>query len=223
MTVTLITGGSSGIGAATAHRLVRLGHKVVVTGRDQTKLDVLAKELDVLTVAGDASDPAAVDAAVSAALSAHGQLDNVIGNAGFATHDTLSDGDPARWRDMVLTNVLGPMLLIRSALPALRKSRGRIVLLSSVAGIKHGPGNVYSVTKWAVTALAENTRMLTAGMGIGVTLIAPGKVDTPFWNGPVSGPALSADDIAGAIEWSLTQPSGCEINTIVVRPTGQAV
>lgn len=127
MPVTLIAGGSSGIGAATAHRLVRLGHQVVVTGRDQIKLDVLAKEIDVLTLAGDASDPTAVDAAVSAALSTHGQLDNIIANAGFARHDTIANGDPARWRDMVLTNVLGPMLLIRSALPALQKFRGRIV------------------------------------------------------------------------------------------------
>lgn len=223
MTVTLITGGSSGIGAATARRLTALGHQVVVTGRDQDRLNRLAKELDVLTVAGDAADYDTVVAAVETAVAAHGRLDNVVANAGFATHDDLAGGDPHRWKEMVLVNVLGPMLLVKAALPALRQSRGRIVLVGSVAGIKNTPGNVYSTTKWAVTGLAENTRMLVSGWGVGVTLIAPGRVDTPFWPGAVSGPALSAEDIAGSIEWVLGQPPEVDVNTVVVRPSGQAV
>lgn len=223
MTVTLITGGSSGIGAATARRLVALEHRVVVTGRDEARLELLAKELDVVTVVGDAADYGAVTRAVDAAVDAYGRLDNVVANAGFATHDSLADGDPERWREMILTNVLGPTLLVRAALPALRESRGRIVLLGSVAGIKHTPGNVYSVSKWAVTALAENTRMLVTSWGIGVTLIAPGRVDTPFWPGPVHGCALSPDDVAASIEWVLGQPPQVDINMVVARPLGQSV
>lgn len=223
MPVTLITGGSSGIGAATARRLVAAGHQVVVTGRDAGRLDTIAKELDVVTVAGDGADYQAVTAAVDAAAGTYGRLDNVIANAGFATHDNLADGDPDRWRDMVLINVLGPMLLVQAALPRLRESRGRIVFVGSVAGVKNTPGNVYSTTKWAVTGLAENTRMLVTGWGIGVTLVAPGRVDTPFWNGPVSGPALSADDVAGSVEWVLGQPPEVDLNTVVVRPKGQSV
>ncbi|MDF5756955.1 SDR family oxidoreductase [Spongiactinospora sp. TRM90649] len=223
MTVTLITGGSSGIGEATARRLLDRGHRVVVTGRDEDRLARVAKELDVLTVAGDTTDYESVTAAVDTALNAYGRLDNVVANAGFATHDTLADGDPERWRGMLLTNVLGPAYAVRAALPALRESRGRVVLVGSVAGVKNTPGNIYSVTKWAVTALAENTRMLVTGWGIGVTLIAPGRVDTPFWPGPVSGPALSADDIAGTIDWALGQPPEVDLNTVVVRPKGQAV
>jgi NADP-dependent 3-hydroxy acid dehydrogenase YdfG len=223
MPVTLITGGSSGIGAATARRLVAAGHQVVVTGRDAGRLDTIAKELDVVTVAGDGADYQAVTAAVDAAAGTYGRLDNVIVNAGFATHDNLADGDPDRWRDMVLINVLGPMLLVRAALPHLRESRGRIVFVGSVAGVKNTPGNVYSTTKWAVTGLAENTRMLVTGWGIGVSLVAPGRVDTPFWNTPVSGPALSADDVAGSVEWVLGQPPEVDLNTVVVRPKGQSV
>ena len=223
MPVTLITGGSSGIGAATARRLVAAGHQVVVTGRDAGRLDTIAKELDVVTVAGDGADYQAVTAAVDAAAGTYGRLDNVIANAGFATHDNLADGDPDRWRGMVLINVLGPMLLVQAALPRLRESRGRIVFVGSVAGVKNTPGNVYSTTKWAVTGLAENTRMLVTGWGIGVTLVAPGRVDTPFWNGPVSGPALSADDVAGSVEWVLGQPPEVDLNTVVVRPKGQLV
>ena len=222
MTVTLITGGSSGIGAATARRLVANGHEVIVTGRDEDRLKLLADELDVRTVVGDAADYDAVTRAVDAAVRVHGHLDNVVANAGFATHDNLADGDPERWREMILTNVLGPAILVRAALPALRESRGRIVLLGSVAGIKHTPGNVYSISKWAVTALAENTRMLVTGWGVGVTLIAPGRVDTPFWTGPVHGAALKADDVARSIEWVLAQPPEVDVNVVVVRPTGQS-
>jgi NADP-dependent 3-hydroxy acid dehydrogenase YdfG len=223
MPVTLITGGSSGIGAATARLLVDAGHQVAVTGRDEGRLASIAKEIGVVTVAGDGADYDAVRASVDATVTAYGRLDNVVANAGFATHDTLETGDPERWREMTLINVLGPMLLVKAALPYLRESRGRIVLLGSVAGVKNTPGNIYSATKWAVTGLAENTRMLVTGWGIGVTLVAPGRVDTPFWPGPVSGPALSADDVAATIAWVLGQPASVDVNTVVSRPKGQSV
>ncbi|WP_157253289.1 SDR family oxidoreductase [Nonomuraea typhae] len=223
MTVTLITGGSSGIGRATARLLLGKGHRIVVTGRDEARLKAVGQELGVTTAQGDAADFAAVQAAVETALETYGRLDNVVANAGFATHDTLDTGDPERWREMVLTNVLGPTLLVKAALAPLRAARGRIVLLGSVAGVKNTPGNVYSVTKWAVTALAENTRMLLTGDGVGVTLVAPGRVDTPFWDGPVQGPALSDEDVAATIAWVLAQPPGVDVNTVLVRPIGQAV
>ena len=148
----------------------------------------------------------------------------MVANAGFATPGTLADGDPEQWREMVLTNVLGPALLIRHALPALTASKGRIVLVGSVAGFRNTPGNVYSVTKWAVTALAENTRQLVTADGVGVTLIAPGRVETPFWDGRASVPQgrfLTADEIAASIVWAIGQPSGVDVNTMVVRPVGQ--
>jgi NADP-dependent 3-hydroxy acid dehydrogenase YdfG len=231
MPVTLITGGSTGIGAATVRGLLELGHRVVATGRDESRLAGLAKDLDapdaLLTVAGDAAENDHVQAAVDAAVIRFGQLDNVVANAGFATHDTLADGDPAKWRDMVLVNVLAPALLVRAALPELTKSAGRIVFVGSVAGVKNTPGNVYSATKWAVTGLAENTRMLVTGSGVGVTLLAPGRVDTPFWEsrggGRPPGPTLTAEDIARALVWALSQPAGVDVNTVVIRPTGQAV
>jgi NADP-dependent 3-hydroxy acid dehydrogenase YdfG len=228
MTVTLITGGGSGIGAAVARQLLDQGQRVTVTGRAETRLARFAKELDhpvhLLTIAGDAADYDDVRMAVDATVTRFGQLDNVVANAGFASHDSVTNGDPAVWREMVLTNVLGPALLIRAALPALRTTHGRIVLVGSVAGLINSPGNIYGATKWAVTGLAENTRRAVTADGVGVTLIAPGRVETAFWDGlgaPPEGNLLTADQIAGSIVWALNQPPGVDVNTVVIRPTGQ--
>ena len=228
--VTLVTGGASGIGAATVRRLLADGHRVAVTGRDQAKLDAFVAELDagerVVALAADTTDPASISGAVEAALKTFGRLDHVVANAGFSTHDNLADGDPAHWREMLLVNVLGPALLVKAALPALTESGGRIVMVGSTAGIKNTPGNMYSVSKGALTSLAENTRVLVTGSGVAVTLIAPGRVDTPFWESHPTGvvpdgPAMTPDHVAEAIVWSLAQPAGVEVNTVVVRPTGQ--
>lgn len=226
MPVTLITGGTTGIGAATVTHLLEAGHRIAVTGRDEERVTKFASEHDVLGLPGDATDYAAVAGAVAATVERYGRLDAVVANAGFATHDTLADGDPERWREMVLTNVYGPAILVRAALPALTEARGRFVFVGSVAGFKNTPGNLYSVTKWAVTALAENTRMMVTGSGVGVTLVAPGRVDSAFWDGrggPPPGPALTPDDIGRTVAWTLAQPPGVDVNTVVVRPTGQSV
>ncbi|MBV7673083.1 SDR family oxidoreductase [Streptomyces halstedii] len=227
---TLITGGGSGIGAAMARRLLDRGERVAVTGRGEDRLRAFAEELGnpeaLLTLTGDASDPAAVQAAVDATVKRFGRLDAVVANAGTATHDTLAEGDPEGWREMVLTNVLGPALLIRAALPALKATRGRIVLVGSVAGFVHTPGNLYGATKWALTGLAENTRRMVTGDGVGVTLIAPGRVETPFWDGLGALPdglLLTADQVADSLVWALGQPEGVDVNNVIVRPVGQPV
>lgn len=228
--VTLITGGSSGIGAATARRLLAAGHRVVVTGRSEERLKRFAADAgspdELLTVPGDAGDWDDVQAAVGAAVERWGRLDTVVANAGYATHDTVLAGDPAAWKDMVLANVLGPALLIRAAVDALRATRGRIVLVGSVAGVVYTPGNLYGATKWAVTGLAENTRRALAEDGVGVTLIAPGRVGTNFWEAAGGAPDadnLTADQIADSIVWAVDQPAVVDVNTVVIRPRGQAV
>lgn len=228
--VSFITGGSSGIGAATALRLLASGHRVAVMARNGERLEHFAARIPdherLLTVAGDASDAAAVEHAVSATVERFGRLDVAVANAGFATHDSVADGDPDGWRDMVLSNVLGPALLIRAVLPHLKATRGRIVLIGSVAGLVHTPGNLYGATKWAVTGLAENTRRLVTDDGVGVTLIAPGRVETSFWDlvgGAPEGRNLTAEQLADSIVWAIDQPDGVDVNTVVMRPIGQAV
>lgn len=224
----LITGGGSGIGAAVARRLLDAGHRVAVTGRGEERLRRFADELGgpegLLTLAGDAARYEDVQAAVDATLKAFGRLDTVVANAGFATHDSVAQGDPAGWPEMVLTNVLGPALLIRASIDALKESRGRIVLVGSVAGFVPTPGNLYGATKWAVTGLAENTRREVTEWGVGVTLVAPGRVETPFWDGLgglPEGHLLTADQIADSVVWAVRQPAGVDVNTVVVRPIGQ--
>jgi NADP-dependent 3-hydroxy acid dehydrogenase YdfG len=230
MTVTLITGGSSGIGAAAARQLLERGHQVTVTGRDKSRLETFAASVgnpaELLTLTGDAAEPAAAEDAVARTLEAFGRLDNIVANAGYATHDSVGDGDPEGWRHMILTNVLGPAALIHYSLPALRETRGRIVLVGSVAGHVHTPGNIYGATKWALTGLAENIRQLVTGDGIGVTLVSPGAVETAF-SDPVGGlepgrPRISADQLAATIVFALTQPAEVDLNTLIVRPVGSA-
>jgi NADP-dependent 3-hydroxy acid dehydrogenase YdfG len=230
--VTLITGGAGGIGAALADQLLARGRRVVVTGRDAARLADWARRTQdpgrVRTVVADPTDYEAVRGAVDVAVDGFGRLDHIVANAGFSTHDTLADGDPDQWREMLLVNVLGPMVLVKAALPALRATCGRIVLVGSVAGIKHSPGNVYSITKWAITGMSENVRLLVSGDGIGVTMVAPGRVDTAFWETnqhvaqPLTGPVLTGSDVATTIGWVLDQPIGVDVNTVVVRPVGQS-
>ncbi|HZF88121.1 SDR family oxidoreductase [Streptomyces sp.] len=226
--VALITGGGSGIGAAVARQLLDAGWRVAVTGRGEARLRGFAEELGdprgLLTLAGDASSYDDIQSAVDTVLTAYGRLDTVVANAGIATHDSVADGDPAGWREMVLTNVLGPALLIRASVDALKETRGRVVLVGSVAGFVHTPGNVYGATKWALTGLAENTRRQVTEWGIGVTLIAPGRVETPFWDSYGSlppGHLLTADQLADSVVWAIRQPAGVDVNTVVVRPIGQ--
>ncbi|MGW8375295.1 SDR family oxidoreductase [Streptomyces sp. ODS28] len=228
--VTLITGGSTGIGAATARALLAEGHRVAVTGRDADKLAAFAGSADaggrLLTITGDAGDAQDVASAVRQVADAWGRLDNVIANAGFSLPGNLESHDPEDMRAMVLTNVLGPALLVREVLPRLRSSRGRIVIIGSVAGVRNTPGNLYSVTKWAAHALAENTRLLVGKDGVGVTVVAPGVVDTPFWDErggtPEAAPAMTAGQIADTIVFALAQPAGVDVNHITIRPTGQS-
>lgn len=227
--VTLITGGSTGIGAATARALLKQGHRVAVTGRDAGKLAAFATTAGagerLLTITGDAGEADDVAAAVRQVLDTWGRLDNVIANAGFSLPGNLETHAPEDMRAMILTNVLGPALLVQETLPHLRTSKGRIVIIGSVAGVRHTPGNLYSVTKWAAHALAENTRLLVGQDGVGVTVVAPGIVDTPFWHGrggtPAAAATMTAEQIADTVVFAINQPAGVDINHITVRPTGQ--
>ena len=223
MPVFVITGASSGIGAATARLAVSAGYRVVLAARSKDKLDALVGEL------GDAAVAVATDvmrwedneALIAAAVDAFGQVDVVWANAGFGAKRGWLEETPEHWHDMVLTNVLGAAYTVRAAIPALKETRGHVLLTGSVAGRKVMPGSLYSCTKWAVTAMAEAVRVDLDGTGIRTTLISPGAVQTPFFDNPAEG-RLEPDDIARAVMYALAQPPHVDVNEILVRPTTQA-
>jgi NADP-dependent 3-hydroxy acid dehydrogenase YdfG len=227
--VILITGASTGIGAATARRAVEAGWRVALGARSEDKLAALAEELggDEVAIARrcDVTELADQEALVDATAEAFGRLDAVFANAGFGAKRGFLEETEEHWREMVLTNVLGPALTIRATLPRLLEAEaGHLLLTSSVAGRRALPGSLYSATKWAVTGMAESLRQELRQMhentSVRVTMIAPGMVDTPFFeNRPEN--ALTDDDIADAALYALTRPDRVDINEILIRPASQ--
>ena len=222
--VLLITGASSGIGAATARHARADGWRVVLAARSLERLQALAQELGgpehALAVRCDVTEWEQQQHAVAQALERFGRLDAAFANAGFGGARGFLADTPEHWRAMVLTNVYGAALTIRASVPALKDTRGHLLLTSSVAGRRPLPGSLYSCTKHAVTAMGEAARQDLHGTGIRVTLIEPGMVDTPFFeNRPAD--ALNDDDIARAVMYALSQPPHVDVNEILVRPTAQ--
>jgi NADP-dependent 3-hydroxy acid dehydrogenase YdfG len=226
--VFLITGASSGIGAATARAAVAAGYRVVLAARSADRLQGLAEELAVtrpgpehaIAVQCDVTEWEQQQAMVARALDSFGRLDVVFANAGFGAKRGFLAESPEQWRSMVLTNVYGAALTIRATIDALRESRGHLLLTGSVAGRRALPGSLYSATKWAVTGMGESARQELNGSGVRVTLIEPGMVDTPFFsNRPTD--ALHPDDIARAIMFAVSQPDHVDVNEILIRPTAQ--
>jgi NADP-dependent 3-hydroxy acid dehydrogenase YdfG len=222
--VFLITGASSGIGAATARHAAGLGYRLVLAARSREKIEGLAAELGgpsvALPVQCDVTEWEQQQAMVSAALDRFGRLDVAFANAGFGAARGFLNESPEHWRAMVLTNVYGAALTIRATLPALKESRGHLLLTGSVAGRRALPGSLYSATKWAVTGMGESARQELNGTGVRVTLIEPGMTDTPFFDNRPTG-ALEPDDIARAVIFAVSQPAHVDVNEILVRPTSQ--
>lgn len=222
--VFLITGASSGIGAATARQAAAAGYRLVLGARSTDKLEALAEELGgearAIAVTCDVTQFDQQEAMVRAALDTFGRIDVAFANAGFGAARGFLKESPEQWRDMVLTNVLGCAYTIRVTLPALKDSVGHLLLTSSVAGRRALPGSLYSATKHAVTAMAEAARQELNDTGVRVTSIEPGMVDTPFFDNPVSN-ALEPDDIARAIMFAVQQPAHVDVNEILIRPVSQ--
>ena len=219
--VFIITGASTGIGEATARRAAEAGHRVVLAARSAERLEALAGEIDGLAVPTDVTRWEDNEALVARALDAYGRIDVMFANAGFGGARGWTTGTPDEWRDMLLTNVLGAAYSVRAAIPALRESQGHVLITSSVAGRRVLPGSFYSVTKHAVTAMAEAVRQDLPDSGVRVTSIEPGMVDTPFFDKRPQSGALEADDIARAVMYAVSQPPHVDVNEILVRPTAQ--
>jgi NADP-dependent 3-hydroxy acid dehydrogenase YdfG len=223
--VFLITGASTGIGAATARQAAQAGYRLVLAARSEDKLRDLAAELGgderALAVRCDVTEWDDQQALVQRALDAYGRLDVAFANAGFGGSRGFKSATPEEWKAMVLTNVYGAALTIRAAYDALVATKGHLLLTSSVAGRRPLPGSFYSVTKHAVTAMGEAARQDFNDTGVRVTLIEPGIVNTPFFDSPPRIEALQPDDIARAVLFAVSQPGHVDVNEILIRPTAQ--
>jgi NADP-dependent 3-hydroxy acid dehydrogenase YdfG len=226
--VMLITGASTGIGAATARHAVEAGWSVALAARSEDKLAELVKELGdehALAHPTDVTDFGSQEALVNATLERFGQVDAAFANAGFGAARGFLKEDPDQWRQLILTNVLGVAYTIRAVMPHFKqRNAGHFLLTSSVAGRRSLPGSLYSATKWAVTGMGESLRQelrQDEGSQVRVTLVEPGVVDTPFFdNRPTD--ALQADDIARVVMFVLEQPARVDINEVLIRPTSQS-
>lgn len=221
--VLLITGGSTGIGAATARQAVADSYRVVLAARTASKLDTLVKELggdqQALAITCDVTDKASIQAMVATTLEQFGQIDAVFANAGIGGKPGgFCAADTDVWKDMILTNVYGVGLTIQCCAEALKASKGHLLITGSAAGRATIAGSMYSATKWAVSAIGYGVREELRGTGIRVTLIEPGMVDTPFFDEHPEH-ALKDHDIAASVMYALAQPASVDVNEILIRPT----
>ncbi len=229
----IVTGASSGIGAATARALAALGAHVTVTARREERLRELVASLPH---GGEARVCDVRVAADVAALFDGAPFDIVVANAGLCIGvSPLQAGDPADWSTMIDTNVKGVLHTVRAALPGMRtRGSGDIVVLGSVAGRQVYPGgNVYNATKHAVKAIYDAMRLDNVGSGLRFTTVDPGMVETEFsvvrlgsseaadavYQGMTP---LTPGDVADAIAYAVSRPPHVNVGEIVLWPTDQA-
>ncbi|WP_338782246.1 SDR family oxidoreductase [Streptomyces sp. DG1A-41] len=238
--IAVVTGASSGIGAASARQLAAAGYRVVLTARREDRIEALAEEI---TTAGHQATAYALDvtdrAAVDEFATAFKTVGVLVNNAGGALGaDPVATGDPADWRQMYETNVIGTLNLTQALLPKLVASGdGTVVVVSSTAG--HGTyegGGGYVAAKHGAHVLAETLRLEIVGQPVRVIEIAPGMVKTDefaltrfggdedraakVYEG-VAEP-LTADDVADTITWAVTRPSHVNVDLLILRPRAQA-
>ena len=217
-----ITGASSGIGAATARAAVAAGWQVGLFARSADKLRALAAELGeaALVLPGDAGDLDSQRTAMSALADRTGGIDAAFANAGAGLSAAGTEaGDPDEWERMIRLNVLGVLWTAKAAMPHLRARRGHLLLTGSAAGRRHIAGSVYGASKWFVHGYGGNLAEEMREFGGRCTVIAPGMVDTPFFDTPKPD-KLQAEDVARAVLFALTAEPRCAVNEIFLMPTG---
>jgi meso-butanediol dehydrogenase / (S,S)-butanediol dehydrogenase / diacetyl reductase len=221
----LVTGASSGIGRATARALAGEGARVALLARDRADLEAAARELPgSVAIESDVRDPAAVDAAVRRAASHFGGLDVVVTAAGLGKFGDTATFPVEDWDEVLDVDLRGTFLVVRAALPHLRESRGHLVTISSVAALRPFPGSAaYCAAKAGVRALAQVVAEENRRVGVKVTNMVVGSVDSPFWE-RAGGTELARDrmlrpdDVARAIVLAVAQPAGASLDEIVLMP-----
>ena len=243
--IAIITGATSGIGEATARKLIASSYGVVGNGRNAEKLRVLEQQFNgaFCGVAGDASENTVLESLFTAAINHFGKTaDIVVANAGRGLGGSVKDADLSQFEDMYKVNVTGTLHLLQKAARKMTeanqsgypKRAADIVIIGSVVGRNISPfGAVYSASKFAVHALAESLRREMGQQGIRVSLVEPGVVISGFQEAAgygsdlvhhfdeKFGPLLIGEDVANAIHYIVSQPPHVHISDIVIRPTRQ--
>lgn len=221
--VMLITGGSTGIGAATARAAREAGWRLALGARSEDKLRAFAESLGSDdTVAWTRCDVTVwedVAKLADLAEARFGRIDAVFANAGVGgSPGGFSGADREAWRTMILTNIYGLGLTLQATLPAVKRSRGHVLITGSVAGRRTLGGSMYSATKWAANAIGYNLREELRGTGARVTVIEPGVVDTPFFDDPKP-EGLRPEDVARSVMYAVSQPPSVDVHELLVLPT----
>ena len=231
--IAVVTGASSGIGAATAQHLASAGYDLVLGARRMDRLQSVADKLGARAIALDVTDTASVVAFCEQIPAVNVLVNNAGGALGL---EPIAEAEDEKWRTMFESNVLGTMRMTRTLLPKLEASgKGHIVVIGSIAGFEVYPGGAgYTAAKHAQRAVAETLRLELLGKPIRVTEIAPGLVETEFSLVRFGGDAeratrpyqgmtpLTADDVADAIVWAVTRPAHVNIDQMIIRPLDQA-
>lgn len=238
----LVTGASSGIGAATTTALAKAGFSVVMVGRREERLLELQRHIEstygvaVCSLVADIRDQDELGSGIKGLKSVVTEIEVLVNNAGLALGvDKMQEARLENWETMIDTNIKGLLFATHLIVPHMvTAGRGHIVNIGSVAGRWVYPGGgVYCATKFAVRALSEGLRMDLLGTGVRVTNIEPGMVETEFSDVRLGSPEkakavyagmtpLSANDIAEAIIWSIQRPQHVNIQELVIFPTDQA-
>ena len=247
-TVALVTGASSGIGAATARQLAGLGASVALVARRRDRLEALATEIGkadgtALAIEADITDRAQAQAAVDQSVERFGQLDILVNNAGLMLLGPVVGADPEEWARMIAINVQGLLHATHAALPHLLKAAGDsprrvadIVNISSIAGRVAWNGyGVYNLTKFGVNGFTESLRQEVTRQHVRVGVLEPGGVDTelgshnnPEVRGEMIDPfyeqteVLAPEDIADAVAYMVTRPRHASVAELWIMPTDQA-
>jgi NADP-dependent 3-hydroxy acid dehydrogenase YdfG len=238
--VALVTGASSGIGAATARALAAQGASVTVAARRKDRLDALAGEFDGLAIEADITVQEQAVAAVEDTVARFGRLDIVVNNAGVMLLGPIIDAPTEEWDRMVALNVLGLLYVSHAALPhLLRAAEGEprhvadLVNISSVAGRRVGVGGgVYQLTKHGIGAFSDSLRQEVTARHVRVSLVEPGAVDTELTDhlrpevrdelrAGLAAERLEAGDIADGVVYIVTRPRRVAVNELLIRPTEQ--
>ena len=244
MKVALVTGGGSGIGAATARRLAADGWGVAITGRRPEPLDALADELGALALPGDVGERADAEAAVAATVEHFGGLDGLVLNAGRSgAPGSLLEVDPDGFADVHRVNVLGSLVTARAAIQPLLERKGALVAVSSVAGLRAAPDSVaYCSSKAALVMLAQCIAVDHGPAGVRANVVCPGWTRTPMGDramaGLAGGPdeayaeatrhvplrrACSPEEVAGAIAWLLSDDASYVNGAVLTVDGGSTV